>query len=232
MKRFQRGFTTVLCDLDGTLIDSRHDIAAAFQWALRLVIDTAPPAAHIVPHIGKPLEQIVRELGYQLSPPQLSIFLDAYRQYYAQHCAHATRPYPEVEITLQRLSHIPFGIVTTKLQEQAETVLHQLALTKFFRHIQGWQPGLRLKPAPDMLLVALEALHCQPEQTLMVGDTAADILAGKAAGAATCAVTYGYGSVEELRRCEPEYIIGSFCELQTLVSPPSAPCSRQQGQEH
>jgi phosphoglycolate phosphatase-like HAD superfamily hydrolase len=115
------------------------------------------------------------------------------------------------------LSATTFGVVTTKAQEQAELVLHRLHLSPFFRHIQGWQPGLRLKPAPDTVLAALAALACPPEQTLMVGDTAADVLAGKAAGLKTCAVTYGYGAVRELQQCAPDYRIGTFSELLPLV---------------
>jgi phosphoglycolate phosphatase-like HAD superfamily hydrolase len=51
----------------------------------------------------------------------------------------------------------------------------------------------------------------------MVGDTAADILAGKAAGLKTCAVTYGFGTLEDLRRCEPDYVIDTFGDLAALL---------------
>jgi phosphoglycolate phosphatase len=113
---------------------------------------------------------------------------------------------------------VTFGVVTTKAQAQAEFVLQHLQLAHFFRHVQGWQPGLQLKPAPDALLAALTALRCPPPQALMVGDTTADILAGKAAGVQTCAVTYGYGSLAELQQCEPEYVIDTFSALCPLIA--------------
>jgi phosphoglycolate phosphatase len=211
-------FTTVLCDLDGTLIDSRRDIALAFQHALRHVVGgIVPEEAAIARHIGKALEHMARELGYGLSPPQLTTFLDTYRQHYAASEARHTRLYPGVTTTLQALSSVTFGVVTTKAQEQAETVLRQLHLRAFFRHVQGWVPGLQLKPAPDTVVAALTALRCAPQQALMVGDTAADILAGKAAGLQTCAVTYGFGTVTELRRCQPDYVIDTFSDLATLL---------------
>jgi HAD superfamily hydrolase (TIGR01509 family) len=215
-------FTTVLCDLDGTLIDSRWDIAEAFQHALRQVTSDIPQAASITQHIGKPLEQMLHALGYTFSPDSLSAFLTAYRSHYAAHGVTHTIAFPGVMTTLQTLSTTTFGVVTTKEQGQAEGVLQRLHLAHFFRHIQGWRPGLRLKPAPDTVLVALEALHCVPAQTLMVGDTPADVLAGKAAGLKTCAVTYGYSTVEALQQCEPNYFIASFDELLTLV--PGSPC--------
>jgi phosphoglycolate phosphatase len=215
-------FTTVLCDLDGTLIDSRWDIAAAFQYALRQVTSDIPQAASIVQHIGKPLEQMLHALGYAFPPEPLAAFLTAYRSHYSTHGVTHTRPFPGVITTLQTLSTTTFGVVTTKEQGQAEGVLRRLHLARFFRHIQGWRPGLHLKPAPDTVLAALEALRCVPEQTLMVGDTPADVLAGNAAGLKTCAVTYGYSTLEVLQQCEPNYLITSFDELLTLV--PDATC--------
>jgi HAD superfamily hydrolase (TIGR01509 family) len=213
-----RPITTILCDLDGTLIDSRRDIALAFQYALcRIVEGVLPDETAIAQHIGKPLEHMARELGYPLLPAQLTVFLDAYRSRYAAFCAHHTRPYPGVTATLSALSPLTFGVVTTKAQEQAETVLRQLQLTSFFQHIQGWVPGLQLKPAPDAIIAALAALHCAPQQALMVGDTTADILAGKAAGLKTCAVTYGFGSLAALQQCQPDYVIDTFSDLVRLV---------------
>jgi len=163
---------------------------------------------------------MARELGYPLSPAQLRTFHDTYRARYVAFCTHHTRPYPGVTATLQALSSLTFGVVTTKAQEQAEMVLRQLQMASFFQHIQGWVPGLQLKPAPDAVIAALAALRCAPQQTLMVGDTTADILAGKAAGLKTCAVTYGFGSPEELQHCQPDYVIDTFSDLLRLVKAP------------
>ncbi|MGQ4810535.1 Phosphoglycolate phosphatase [Candidatus Entotheonellaceae bacterium PAL068K] len=220
-------FTTILCDLDGTLVDSSRDIVEAFQVALRVVACTSPPAAaDIIRHIGKPLAQMVRELGYPLSAQQLVTFLDTYRTAYSRHCVRHTHPYPRVKVTLQRLSTTTFGVVTTKYRVQAEHILQRLQLATFFRHIQGGDPGLRLKPAPDTVLATLEALQCPPQQALMVGDTTADILAGKAAGIPTCAATYGFGSLVELQGCQPDYYLTSFSDLAAVVvGPASARCS-------
>lgn len=211
-------YTTVLCDLDGTLIDSRRDIALAFQHALGCVVDgPLPDEAAIAQHIGKPLEHMIGELGYGLSDAQLTTFLETYRRHYAASGARHTRLYPGVATTLQALSSFTLGVVTTKAQEQAEAVLQHLRLRAFFRHVQGWVPGLQVKPAPDLVVAALTALRCAPQRTLMVGDTPADILAGRAAGLATCAVTYGFGAAADLRRCQPDYVLDAFSDLVALL---------------
>jgi HAD superfamily hydrolase (TIGR01549 family) len=210
--------TTILCDLDGTLVDSRRDIAVAFQHAWRTVVGGIPPSATaIAQHIGKPLAKMVSELGGMLSPPLLSIFLTAYDHAYASQEARLTQPYPGVTLTLQALSSFTLGVVTTKESGQAELVLRRLALIPFFQHVQGGSLGLRLKPAPDTILAALAALHCAPPHAMMVGDTPADVLAGKAAGTKTCAVTYGFGTREALLQCAPDHVIESFRELVDLV---------------
>ena len=210
--------TTILCDLDGTLVDSRRDIAVAFQHAWRTVVGGSPPtSAAIAQHIGKPLAEMLSELGGILSPSLLSTFLTEYRLTYTRQDARLTQPYPGVILTLQALSTFTLGVVTTKESGQAEIVLRRLALIPFFQHIQGGTPGLRLKPAPDTILAALAALHCAPPHALMVGDTPADILSGKAAGTMTCAVTYGFGTREALLACAPDYVVDSFGELVDLV---------------
>ena len=147
----------------------------------------------------------------------VSIFLTAYRDTYASQEACLTEPYPGVVLTLQSLSSLTLGVVTTKESGQAQMVLRRLALVSFFQHIQGASPGLRLKPAPDTIIAALAELHCAPPNAMMVGDTPADILAGKAAGTKTCAVTYGFGTREALLQCAPDHVIESFSELGNLV---------------
>jgi phosphoglycolate phosphatase len=211
--------TTVLFDLDGTLIDSQRDIAHAFQQALQYMTDAAlPHESAIARHIGKPLAQMLHDLGHSLTVAQVDAFVATYRRLYITHGTRYTQPYPGVMATLRALSSHTFGVVTTKDQHQAEHVLHQVRLAPFLQHIQGSTAGMRLKPAPDAIFAALRALGCQPQQALMVGDTTADILAGKAAGVTTCAVTYGYGTREELQQCHPDYVIETFSELTLIMA--------------
>jgi phosphoglycolate phosphatase len=210
--------TTILCDLDGTLVDSRRDIAVAFQHAWRTLIDASPPSASaIAQHIGRSLTDMLCAFRDPPSPTLATAFLAAYRHMYAQQDSCLTQLYPGVVETLQALSSFTRGIVTTKEPTAAQMVVRRLGLTRFFQHIQGSTWELRLKPAPDTVLAALAALHSTAAQTLMVGDSPADIMAGQAAGVLTCAVTYGYGRREALSDCRPDYMIDVFSELLPLV---------------
>ncbi len=82
--------------------------------------------------------------------------------------------------------------------------------------------GFPCKPAPDVLFTALAAMGAQPKDCLFVGDSAADMEAGRRAGVATCAVTYGYGKREDLAQFTPDYWIDDLREL-TVQAEATAP---------
>ena len=73
--------------------------------------------------------------------------------------------------------------------------------------------GFPCKPAPDVILTALAALGAKPEECLIVGDSPADMEAGRRAGVKTCAVRYGYGKAEKLAEWAPDYWVDDLREL-------------------
>jgi len=101
---------------------------------------------------------------------------------------------------------------TTKGTPTTRAVLEQFGLLRYFDHVQGTD-GFPYKPAPDVILTALAALRARPQDCLMVGDSPADMEAGKRAGVRTCAVRYGYGKPEDLARFAPDFWIDDLRAL-------------------
>ena len=101
---------------------------------------------------------------------------------------------------------------TTKGTPTTRIALELFGLLPYFNHVQGTD-GFPAKPEPDVIHAALAALGAKPEDCLMVGDSAADMAAGRAAGVAICAVRYGYGDPEALARYEPDFWIDDLREL-------------------
>jgi HAD superfamily hydrolase (TIGR01549 family) len=101
---------------------------------------------------------------------------------------------------------------TTKGTPTTRAVLEQFGLLPYFDHVQGTD-GFPAKPEPDVILVSLKGLGARVEDCLLVGDSAADMEAGRRAGVRTCAVRYGYGDLKEMQRWEPDYWIDSPVEL-------------------
>ena len=134
-----------------------------------------------------------------------------YRSIYVSRGHTQTAVYPGV---MEALSALPGrkATATTKGTPTTRAVLQQFGLIQFFDHVQGTD-GIPCKPAPDVLLAALNGLAGAPSECLMVGDSAADMEAGRRAGVRTCAVSYGYGKPEDLAKWEPDYWVSDLREL-------------------
>jgi phosphoglycolate phosphatase len=208
----------VLFDLDGTLIDSREDLTNAVEAAFRALGMSPPPRDRIALLMGSPLEEMPASFGISFSSGQMDRFFGAFRAYYPLHWLDHTAFYEGAREMLETLSGAAaLALVTTKRQEQADRLSEALGIAARFRHVQGWQPGLRHKPAPDLPLAALRALGVRPEHAVMIGDTFRDVLAGKDAGCATIAVTYGGGEREALEALHPDALADAPSEIPAIL---------------
>jgi HAD superfamily hydrolase (TIGR01509 family) len=134
-----------------------------------------------------------------------------YRRIYPARGHRLTKVYPGVAEMLERLGGRK-STATTKSSETTRLILTQFGLVRYFDHVQGTD-GFPAKPEPDVILRGLEALGARPEECLLVGDAAPDMIAGKRAGVKTCAVTYGYGDQAAMRAAQPDYWIDSPAQL-------------------
>ena len=205
--------TAIVFDLDGTLVDSFDDISAAFRRSFH-VIGGVPPEAEVVrTMIGKPL----RDMYAPWAPADtVDVLVAEYRRDYAQRCAERTRPYPGMVDLLERLrsrGHA-LAVATTKTTHMACTVLGRLGIEDRVDHVQGTD-GFAHKPAPDVIIHALKGV-ARPG-AWMIGDAVTDIVAGRAAGLRTCAVTWGVHSEMQLRDAEPDALVSTVDQLQTLL---------------
>ncbi len=85
-------------------------------------------------------------------------------------------------------------------------------LLPYFHHVQGTD-GFPAKPEPNVILASLDVFGVQPEDCLFIGDSPADMEAGRRAGVKTCAVLWGYGRREDMARWEPDYWVEHPSEL-------------------
>jgi phosphoglycolate phosphatase-like HAD superfamily hydrolase len=202
------------------LIDSRLDLVAAVRTAMTAIGQPCPEPDTVLRNIGRPLIDFPALLGSDVSPADRAEFVRRYRAYYAAHCGDNTRPYPGVRTGLARMARtgLKLAVVTTKSQEQAELVLRTIGLEGHFDYVHGWLEGRRFKPDPQPLLDTLEKLDVLPGSALMVGDTALDLLAARAAGVDAAACLYGYGDAAELRRLAPRLLAARFSQVVRLAT--------------
>ncbi len=204
-------FPVYLFDLDGTLLDSAEDICGAVQQVLD--VTDAPPVTFefMKGYVGRHLLDLFRDIFPHLTPEEIDPLIQQYRAFYPARGHKLTRMYPGV---LEALSALPGrkSIATTKGTASTRLILEQFGLARYFDHVQGTD-GFPCKPAPDVIFNALNALGASASECLMVGDSPADMEAGRRAGVKTCAVRYGYGKLQGLARFEPDYWVDDLREL-------------------
>jgi phosphoglycolate phosphatase len=191
----------VLFDLDGTLIDSAPDIAAAVNELLALSGRGPLTVAAVTSMIGNGVEKLVERAlngtGDPLSAQALEREQAAMLDIYARHLTGLTTLLPGVRETLDTLRQngIRLGLATNKQQRFIETVFDHFGLSSLFDVVIGGGPGIVKKPAPDILIAAMQQLSATPSDTVMVGDSTSDVQAAKAAGVRSVIVRGGYTSV-------------------------------------
>lgn len=212
-------FDTLIFDLDGTLLDASPDIAAATNYILRQIGWPELPVETVASYIGGGAEALWRRvLGDQadtLMPTVLQPFIDRYAAY---PCVESSL-YPGAPDLLQFLQSagVRMAIATQKGEKITANILKELDIAGYFSVVVGPESVSRRKPDPESVLLILDRLRSQPHKALMIGDTAADILAGRSAMVHTCAVTYGYGRKAELEAAQPDYVISQLLDLRKLL---------------
>lgn len=204
-------FPVYLFDIDGTLLDSARDICGA----VRQVLDTTEceplPFEFLKGYIGLHLIELFQDVLPGCTPERVGELIQQYRTIYLARGHTETRVYSGVAEALAALGGRK-STATTKGTPTTRAVLEQFGLLPYFDHVQGTD-GFPAKPAPDVIFAALNALGAKPEDCLFVGDSPADMEAGKRAGVKTCAVRYGYGAEAKLAGHAPDYWISDLREL-------------------
>lgn len=207
----------IVFDLDGTLVKSHETIYKATIKALKkLELDYEIDHDKFYNLLGHHFADIFNECN--IFVPDVDHFINVYKEMYfdfiddSQMYANAFHLFDEL-----KNRGIKLGLLTTKGQDQAEKISSHFKFDKYLDVIEGRKNGIAIKPAPDQLLKICAELNIDPKDTLMVGDTELDIQCGKSAGAKTCAVSYGYRDVEEIKKLNPDYLIDDLKEIIEII---------------
>ena len=208
----------LIFDLDGTLVDSAPDISDSLN-ILRSRYALPPlTSAYIVKAIGKGLGYLMsRTLPLSIRRANRSHQQD-FRRIYGERIMRRTRAYPGVVRTLARIKGPVLTLASNKPQRLTVALLRKLGIFGWFKAIICADRVKRPKPHPEVILTLMHRFGAEARETLVVGDSRYDMEAGTRAGARTCAVTYGYGTLKEVAAFKPDYVIGSFPSLLGVIN--------------
>jgi len=205
----------LIFDLDGTLIDSKKDIADSLNYALKEEGFATLSERKIEEMVGHGAKTLVRDALGNPSDEALGRVFLTFWNYYHEHLLDQTRLYPGVSEFLERHPDIPKAVVTNKPEIFSRKILDGLGIRSHFRWLIGGDTLPIQKPDPKVFEPIFQEIEGQVEG-VMVGDSHVDIECGRAAGLQTCAVTYGFRPREELLAYRPDFLIDSFGDFSAL----------------
>lgn len=208
----------IVFDLDGTLLDTHVDLVESLNYTIA-ALDLAPvhydDLTHLVGHGAKVMiERACKLQGHPLEPDALPALLERFIAHYTESMPGQTVAYPGLIAAMDRLLEDGYrlAVCTNKLEGLARTLLERLQLTHYFDAITGGDTFAVRKPDAAHLLGTVEKAGGDPRRTIMIGDSANDILVARNAGIPSIAVPFGYSDVP-IETLEPTRIIASFTEL-------------------
>ncbi|HIR83224.1 MAG TPA: HAD family hydrolase [Candidatus Cryptobacteroides pullicola] len=209
----------LIFDFDGTLVDTCEGIVHTEMETFRRLGLPAPPREDIVGAIGLPLE-LSLEKGGGLDRQTAVRAAAIYRSLFNEVAAPHITMFPGVYETLESLRGrgLRMAIATSRGTDSLGGLLDAFNLRQFFELILTAGSGCAPKPSPEMVLRILGALHFDPDETIVVGDTTFDLQMGQGAACRVCGVSYGNHSRERLASVRPDYIIDAFPELSGIVA--------------
>jgi 2-phosphoglycolate phosphatase len=223
-------FDLVLFDLDGTLLDTAPDIAAALAAALADVGVAAPPLAAVKQLVGDGARVLLqRALALAGVEHPVDPLLARFLAHYRAHPSGGSVVYAGIEAALASLAAagIAAAVVTNKPGDIARRVLSDLSLADRFRDVVGDGDGFPRKPDPAAARALVAAAGTRPDRTAFVGDGVPDVRCARALGAKVIAAAWGYVTPERLAAESPDAVAWTPEEAVRVILAPAIATPRR-----
>jgi phosphoglycolate phosphatase len=212
-------YRNVIFDLDGTLIDSRPGILAGIRHALAQLGHELPNNIPLDWAIGPPLEEVMARLLEPFGDDRINQAVSHYHDHYGGVGLFFARPYEGISKLLRGMRNAGQSLFvgTSKLAPFATTVLEHFGLAEHFAAIYGTELDGRFSSKTDLIRHILNERRLDPRATVIIGDREHDVISAHANGVGVISVTYGYGTVAELRAAGADVLCSTPSRLRELV---------------
>lgn len=208
----------LIFDLDGTLIDSKRDLADSVN-ATRAWMNLPPlPDEAVYSYVGNGAPVLIRRAFPDATDHEVAQALKHFLEYYREHMLDATSLYPGVQQALDRLyaAGVPMAVLTNKPVRFSIRLIEGLGLEMHFFRVYGGNSFEEKKPHPMGIDVLVAEVRAVRERTIMVGDSAVDVLTARNARVRACGVSWGF-QPETFVEAPPDFIIDDMRVLADMA---------------
>lgn len=208
----------LIFDLDGTLIDSKRDLADSVNATLASMSRPALPIEIVSSYVGNGAPMLMRRALPDANEAELAEALKYFLDYYREHMLDATVLYPGVRDALDRLhgASVPMAVLTNKPVRFSERLIEGLGLQSHFFRVYGGNSLEEKKPHPLGIELLVAEAKATPAGTIMIGDSAVDVRTARNAGVRACGVRWGF-QPETFADAPPDFLIDDMRALAEMV---------------
>jgi len=209
----------IIFDFDGTLVDSRPGIVEAFKKVIKKLAAQKITDQEVIKLLGTPLAQIINILLKTSDEATISKGQDLFKEYYSKNGLYQNIVYPGVEEMLKSLKDQSrqLFVVSNKIELFMNKILEQRHLKKYFTFVLGTDGTDTQSKKPERVKYLLDHYKLKKHETVMVGDTENDIIAGKRNFIYSIGTTWGYGLESALIKAKADKICHSPLKLEQFI---------------
>lgn len=210
----------LIFDLDGTLLNTISDLGAACNYALeKMGYQTHPISAYNF-MVGNGVRKLLERAEPDADKAEIDRLLEYFREYYDEHCADTTVPYPGIPELLSQLTEkgIKIAVATNKYQSAAHKIISEYFPDIPFVAVFGQVDSRPTKPDPSIIFAILNDSPTPKAEVMMIGDSAVDIETARRACVDSIGVTWGFRPVSELRKAYADHVVSNPNEILKLAT--------------
>lgn len=207
----------IFYDLDGTLVDTRQDIAFSANHMLRQMKLPELEISEICDYVGRGVFHLISRCLKSTDPKKVEKGIEIYRKHYGEHMLDHSVLYPGVLPLLQHYKSAVQVVMTNKPDPYSSEILRALRVAEFFSDMIAGNSQYPKKPSPSGVAAMMRKFKIPAAEALFIGDSLIDIETARNAGISIAVLTHGFSNLKELELASPDVLAGDFKELLAFI---------------